>query len=205
MDKHGIEVIFWDFDGVILDSNKVRDQGFIEVLKEFPDHDVDQLLLFHKANGGLSRYVKFRYFFEKIRNEEVSQEIIMRYAEEFSIIMKRLLIDKKLLIQETIQYIDQNYNQYAMHIVSGSDQQELRFLCHELGIDHYFRSIQGSPTPKTDIIYTLIKSNDLNKKQCVLIGDSKNDYNAAIDNGIKFVAYNNKEIEMYSSFNFSFS
>ena len=32
----GIETIFWDFDGVIMDSMKVRDEGFEIVLKDYP-------------------------------------------------------------------------------------------------------------------------------------------------------------------------
>ena len=62
-----IRVIFWDFDGVILNSNKVRDKGFETVLSGFPKEEVDKLLKFHRQNGGLSRYVKFRYFFEEIK------------------------------------------------------------------------------------------------------------------------------------------
>ena len=62
-----MKIIFWDFDGVILNSNKVRDSGFEIVLKDFPKNQVELLLNYHRQNGGLSRYVKFRYFFEVIR------------------------------------------------------------------------------------------------------------------------------------------
>lgn len=58
-----IEIIFWDFDGVIMDSMKVRDEGFKIVLKDYPSDQVEKLMEFHRNNGGLSRYVKFRYFF----------------------------------------------------------------------------------------------------------------------------------------------
>jgi beta-phosphoglucomutase-like phosphatase (HAD superfamily) len=39
-----IKIIFWDFDGVILNSNEVRDNGFETVLKDFPTEQVEQLL-----------------------------------------------------------------------------------------------------------------------------------------------------------------
>lgn len=205
MDKSGIEVLFWDFDGVVIDSNKVRERGFIEVLSAFKKQEVDQLLTFHYANGGLSRYVKFRYFFEVIKKENISEDKILEYAGAFSAIMKKLLTDRGLLIEKTLQYIDRNYKKYKMFLVSGSDQEELRFLCRELGIAHYFKSILGSPTPKTEIVSHLINLNQFSKDKCIMIGDSKNDYDAAHANGIHFVAYNNPQIEMYTNFDFSFS
>ena len=76
---------------MLLNSNEVRDAGFIEVLQSFPKEQVAQLLDFHRANGGLSRYVKFRYFFEEIRNEKISDDALQDWANQFSIIMKKLL------------------------------------------------------------------------------------------------------------------
>ena len=79
-----IKAIFWDFDGVILNSNAIRDIGFEIVLKDFPEDQVNLLLKYHRANGGLSRYVKFRYFFEEIRNENITDEEIGELSENFS-------------------------------------------------------------------------------------------------------------------------
>ncbi len=81
---NSIETIFWDFDGVILNSNPVRDIGFKEVLKQYPVNEVNMLLDYHQENGGLSRYVKFRYFFEKIRRENIDEEQILVLANNFS-------------------------------------------------------------------------------------------------------------------------
>ena len=61
-----LKTIFWDFDGVILNSNNIRTKGFRKVLSLYPKTKVDELINFHIANGGLSRYFKFRYFYEEI-------------------------------------------------------------------------------------------------------------------------------------------
>ena len=68
------KVILWDFDGVLMNSNSVRDLGFEKVLAGYPVEEVKSLMKYHQANGGLSRYVKFRYFFEEIRKENVSDQ-----------------------------------------------------------------------------------------------------------------------------------
>lgn len=196
---HPIKVIFWDFDGVLMDSNAVRDVGFERVLSEFPKEQVDQLLAFHRANGGLSRYVKFRYFFEEIRKEPITDDEILIWAERFSLIMKELLVDPELLIEETLNFVKENQGKYIMHITSGSDQNELRFLCQSLGIDHLFTSIHGSPKPKKEWVKELIEMHGYKKEECVLIGDSYNDVEAAQYNSINFMAYNAPNLKTYTN------
>lgn len=192
------KVIFWDFDGVIMDSNEVRSQGFIEVLSEFPQNEVEQLLAFHRKNGGLSRYVKFRYFFEEIRGEIISKNQINEWAAQFSKKMKEMLVDESLLREETIMFINRFHKHHRMHIVSGSDGNELRYLCEALKIDNYFISIHGSPTAKKELVSTLILEHGYNKNDCLLIGDSINDFEAARANEIDFYGYNNPELRMYA-------
>jgi len=196
-----VKVIFWDFDGVIMNSNAVRDRGFEEVLKDFPKDQVDQLMAFHQENGGLSRYVKFRFFFEEIRGEAITDEKVNEWAQQFSKIMLELLIDKTLLIEETVRFIKSNYKDYNMHIVSGSDQTELRKICKGVEIDSYFKSIHGSPTPKNDLVRGILQKYNYVKDKCVLVGDSKNDYEAAEVNGIKFMGYGNKAILTKTNYN----
>lgn len=186
-----IKCVLWDFDGVILDSMHIRDLGFVKVLSEFPEAKVNELLKYHRINGGLSRYHKFRYFFEQILSESITEEDVNKYAESFSIIMRELLTDPSNLIQDTISFIAENFDKYEFHIVSGSDQQELRFLCDKLNLSRYFVSISGSPRVKKELVEKLIGELPYSREEMVLIGDSLNDYEAASINGIEFYAYNN--------------
>jgi phosphoglycolate phosphatase-like HAD superfamily hydrolase len=199
-----IKVILWDFDGVLMNSNAIRDQGFEQVLAEYPQSQVEELLCFHRRNGGLSRYVKFKYFFEEIRKENISDLQLQEWARKFSIIMMDLLIDPNLIIMETLTFVKSEFHKINMHIVSGSDQIELRHICSKLEIDSYFKSIHGSPTPKNKLVNQLIKGNNYNNDECVLIGDSINDYEAAVANRIKFIGYNNPTIESLSNSYISF-
>ncbi|MFT4848928.1 MAG: HAD superfamily hydrolase (TIGR01549 family) [Sediminicola sp.] len=195
-----IQTLLWDFDGVIMDSNAVRDRGFEEVLKEFPQTEVVALMAFHRDNGGLSRYVKFRHFFEDIRGEIITEAEVKTWAEKFSKIMMQLLINPDLLIQETLGFIQANAQKYKMHIVSGSDQTELRHICKSLDIAKYFNSIHGSPTPKNDLVAALLQEHRYDLKTCLLIGDSKNDYDAAKVNGIQFMGYGNEKIKVNTDY-----
>jgi phosphoglycolate phosphatase-like HAD superfamily hydrolase len=193
------KTIFWDFDGVILDSNSIRTSGFKEVLKNYPNNEVNALLKFHEDNGGLSRYLKFRYFFENIRNEAVSESKIKTLADNFSTILLPKLANKKLLIRQNIEYIQNNYENIQMFIVSGSDEKELTDLCELLSISIYFREIKGSPIEKKELVKELIYRNKIYRNTAVLIGDSINDFDAAQFNHISFMGFGNKFISNYSN------
>ena len=195
-----IKNIFWDFDGVLMNSNVVRDKGFELVLADYPKEQVQQLMDFHQSNGGLSRYVKFRYFFEEVRGEKITDEQVQVWADKFSKIMLANLINTDLLIKETNDFVKANVQNYKMHIVSGSDGNELRKICKGVGIAHYFKSIEGSPTTKKELVANVLTREVYRSEDCVLIGDSINDYEAAIANGIHFAGYNNPALEKYGHY-----
>lgn len=199
------KTVLWDFDGVILDSMKVRDWGFEQIFKSFNQELIDKLLIFHKKNGGLSRYVKIRYFYEKLLSKSISKEQVDEYAENFSFLMKMELIKPENLILDSLNYIKNNYEKYNFHIVSGSDQEELRFLCKELKISQYFKSIHGSPTPKNQLVSKLLENYEYDIDKTCLIGDSINDYEAALHNKIRFYNYNNLKISGLGTEIISFS
>lgn len=191
--------IIWDFDGVIMDSMPIRERGFVETLAGYPSSQVSKLVGYHRANGGLSRYAKFRYFFEEIRAEKVSEKRIQQCADLFSQIMLNHLIDPNLLIGETVDFIRANYKKYNFHIASGSDEKELRRICGELELTPYFISIKGSPIPKVELVRSIIEGSGYRLKETCLIGDSINDLEAAKANHIDFFGYNNPTLKQVSS------
>ena len=119
----------------------------------------------------------------------------MDLAIQFSEIMKEILTDTTLLILDSVEFIRENHSNCQLHIVSGSDGTELRYLCTNLNIAHFFNSISGSPTPKTELVKQLIDSKAIVGSEACLIGDSGNDFDAANANGIDFYGYNNPSLK----------
>jgi len=189
-----IKNILFDFDGVILDSMPIRDYGFKEIFKDFDDDLVNKLLEYHNQNGGLSRYVKIKYFYNKLLKQEISEEKITNYADNFSKIMKIELVDKRYLIADTLKFIKESYKKYNLHIVSGSDERELQYLCKELEIDSFFQSVNGSPTHKNILVENVLATNRYIESETILIGDSVNDYDAATENNLVFYGFNNPSL-----------
>jgi len=195
-----IKNILWDFDGVILDSMPIRDYGFRKIFDKYPKETVEELIKYHRLNGGLSRFHKIKYFYNTLLNKEISEEQIQNYAEQFTIVMKEQLINKKYLIEDSVDFIKTNYKHYNFHIVSGSEHHELNYLCEKLGLTEYFLSINGSPTPKNDLVKNLLEQEQYKKNETILIGDSANDYEAANINDIDFYGYNNEELKKFTTY-----
>jgi len=192
--------IIFDFDGVIIDSVPIRNFGFYEIFKKYPKKLVEQLVAYHIENLGLSRFVKIRYFFHTILKKDITKEEILEFSNLYSSIMLLHLNNKKLIIQDTLNFIQQNYQKYNFHIASGSEQNELRLLNDNLNLSFYFHSIHGSPIPKIELVKIILKENQYKDEETVLIGDSINDYDAAIQNNIRFFGYNNVKLKNLSSF-----
>ncbi len=193
--KQETKTILWDFDGVILDSMSVRDWGFRNIFKDYAEEQVSELITYHRINGGLSRYVKIRYFYEVLLGKSITEDKVLEYAQAFSVLMKQELTKPENLITDAVIFIKENFKNFNFHIVSGSDENELRFLCKELGIANYFISIHGSPTPKTKLVKKLLKQHNYDSGSTCLIGDSINDYEAATANNISFYGYNNLKLK----------
>ena len=190
-----IKNIIFDFDGVILDSVPIKTDGFRKLFQKFPSEIVDKLIEYHMQNGGISRYKKIKYFFNKLLNQYISENELQSYANRYSKITKEELTNPKYLIEDTVNFIKQNHKKYNMHVASGADEKDLKYICEKLNLTKYFLSIHGSPTIKSEIVKNILESNNYNKKETILIGDSINDYEAAKKNGIEFYGYNNNSLQ----------
>lgn len=193
-----IKQILFDFDGVIIDSMHVRDFGFRSILQGYETSLVERFIDYHRYNAGLSRYVKIRHFYEIMLGESITEEKVNELAEQFSQIMKDRLVTPDVLITETVDFIKNIYKKIPLHIVSGSDEVELNFLCQQLELDKYFITIEGSPTPKNDLVHGIMKKHMYDPSETILIGDSINDYEAAKKSDLFFVGFNNIDLQKVS-------
>jgi phosphoglycolate phosphatase-like HAD superfamily hydrolase len=205
MPEHRKRAYLFDFDGVILNSARIKEHGFAEMFADFNTALVGQFLAYHHANGGLSRFEKIRYFYEKIAQIPLPEGEVERRAQQFSEKMRMELKNPAYLIPDTIHFVQRLQGVAACHVVSAAEQHELRFLCQELGIAPLFNSIHGSPTPKRVLVSELLAGVPYTAQECVLIGDSLNDYHAAAENNVEFWGYNNPELRVVGRYVESFT
>lgn len=181
-----INLIVFDYDGVILNSNKIKTDAFRETLHDEDPVLVKQLLDYHRRNGGVSRYNKIKYFYHELKNDKNADDIINNKIELFGNI-----VEKKLLAAEFIPgikqfLIDCHERQIPCIVCSGGKEEEVRDISVSFSIDKYFQKIYGSPKTKTDILRIINEEYHLDKK-VIYFGDAKSDYSAAKEFNMKFV------------------
>ena len=196
-----IKTILWDFDGVIIDSMKIKGNGFIELFNGYNKKNLKLIEEYHYKNGGISRFDKIKYFYNNILKENISEKMIIKLADKFAVIIEKKLYDKNNLIQDTIDFIKNNQKKYNFHIVSGAEHIELNKLCINFELTEYFISIDGSPIKKDILIKNIMKKFEYLTEETILIGDSINDYNAAKKNDVVFYGYNNTNLKNHNYIN----
>ena len=178
--------IIFDFDGVLVESNEIRFNGFRKLFKDYPQDQIERLVSYAKANGGVSRYKKIEYFFNEIRQEPVSDEQVDHWAVQFSELVEQDIVEAKS-VEGSLEFLREYFNHFDFAIVSGSDQAELRRVCKKRKIDHFFKAILGSPAEKKDNIAALLSELNWSHDRSVYVGDSNNDLDSARANNLDFV------------------
>jgi len=179
------DVYIFDCDGVVFNSNELKNDAFRYVLSEYPEDIVNEFILYHKANGGVSRYVKFELFITEFLGIKLNNKLLDHFLSEFSrqcisLYDNAVIIDGIQSCLEKLYFCD-NF------IASGGDEEELKIVFERRDLAKYFKGILGSPKTKIECIQQIL---DKSKSHNVIfIGDSVIDYDAATYLGIDFVFF----------------
>jgi phosphoglycolate phosphatase-like HAD superfamily hydrolase len=184
-------VIVLDFDGVILESFDIKTDAFRELFSNYPDQ-VDEVVSYHKKNGGISRYVKFRYIYENILNLPPTDNDLNALADRFSeIVYQRILICP--FVNGALDFLKDFHNTMHIYIASGTPEDELRDIINKRGLSEYFSGIFGSPSTKPQIVRNIMHIENMLPSDIIYVGDAISDLNAAREVGVTFIGRNKTE------------
>ena len=183
--------IFFDCDGVILDSNKIKSISFYNTAAKYCQESAGKLLKYHQENGGISRYIKFKYFIEKLLplssspkyhyNSPSIDELLEEYAKQLA---DKLLVCK---IAKNLNLLRSKTKKSDWYVITGGDENEVKKLFMERNIERYFNmGIYGSPKTKEEILAGLMSSNQV-RYPAIFLGDSKYDFEVAKKYKLDFI------------------
>jgi len=181
------EAVFFDFDGVILDSVDVKTDAFAAMFREYGPDVEAEVVAYHLANGGISRYEKFRYYHEKLLHRKVTEEELAALGEKFSdMVLQGVLASP--YVGGAREILDDVVNEnIPAYIVTGTPQEEIEYIVDQKKLGPYFREVHGSPRKKTEIVKELLEKNSFRNENCLFIGDAMSDCMAAQDTGVVFL------------------
>ena len=184
-----IKNLIFDFDGVVLDSVKVKDNSFKKLAKKYKKNIRQKFYIYHKKNLGFSRENKFKYLFTKLLKKKYSTFDKKKINREFvQINYKEVCKCKFVLGVKKFLLSNKKLN---LFISSGTPEKELKLLCKERNISHIFVKILGSPKTKKKHISNLKVKYKVNSTNTLFFGDSTNDYSVAKQLKLNFVQVGN--------------
>lgn len=189
IDLSGYKLIIFDCDGVILNSNELKTAAFFNCAQFAGDDIATSFAKYHAENGGVSRYVKFKFFIKHFLNinpdSEHGQRLFVDLLHDYALRVKQAMLTCEMTT--ALDFLKLKTISASWAVASGSDQEELRSVFRERNIAHYFDSgIFGSPTTKLAIISGLL-ADKLNPSTVLVIGDSLLDYKVSSEMKTGFI------------------
>jgi HAD superfamily hydrolase (TIGR01549 family) len=178
------EIIFWDFDGVIKDSVKVKSEAFEELFSSYGQNFLKRVKKHHEVNGGLSRMEKIPIYLSWT-NETVSNKNIQKYCNKFSKLVKQSVIDSEW-IPGFLEFIAHHHSKKNV-LVTATPFEEIKEILHKLDIERFFYQVYGAPVKKNAAISETLTFLKTGPEHAIMIGDSESDFLAAKENRVLFV------------------
>ena len=177
----------FDFDGVLADSVNIKTWAFGELYKQYGEKVVNQVVSHHIANGGMSRFEKFKYYHKEFLNLELSEKAMNTLCQSFS-----NLVMKAVINSPEISGADKFLKHYCINnklsfVNSATPQNEIQEIVNQRKMDHFFTSIYGSPNSKLDNLMSIFSRYNITPDQTVFFGDAIADFNAAKEVGCEFI------------------
>jgi phosphoglycolate phosphatase-like HAD superfamily hydrolase len=177
--------VFWDFDGVIKESTDLKTRAFVRLFESFGADVADRVRAHHEANGGISRFDKLPLYL-RYAGEEPTAERIDDLSERFGTLVRQAVIDAPW-VPGAESYLRRNPRQQIFVVMSATPQAELTQIVESIGLTAAFSDVVGAPMTKSDAIRRTLARYAFKPAECVAIGDTTADRDAAGACGVPFV------------------
>ena len=187
-----IKNIFFDFDGVIAESVSAKTDAFAEMYLPYGKDIALKVIEYHKINGGVSRYEKFKYFHKEFLDEVIDKEKVNELANQFS----NIVLDKVIKSDEVLganYFIEKYHTKFKFWIITGTPTTEIELICEKRKLKKFFIGLHGSPKNKRYWTEYLIKQHNLKRDEIIFLGDATTDMDAANYSKTHFALRENEE------------
>lgn len=194
-----IKYIFFDFDGVLAESVNIKTEAFRSMYLQYGEEFAQKVVDHHTANGGVSRFEKFKIY----NGEWLGQEVTEQKSEELAQIFSDLVVDGVINSPEVTgagRFLE-TAEKYHKYIITGTPTVEIEPILKGRNMLHYFEGVYGSPEKKDYWVKKIMEEKNALPEECVFVGDALADYKAAISNNITFIFRETEEaIHLFQDF-----
>jgi phosphoglycolate phosphatase-like HAD superfamily hydrolase len=179
-----LKVIFLDFDGVIVESNKLKKESFLNLFKKY-EQKYQEILEYEHRCGPLSRYKKFKDIrtILNIKDETIEKVWSDKYQRDT---IENVI--KCSYVNGSIAFLDSMKNKkIPIMLLSNTPQNDLDLIVDSRGLNEYFLKSFGSPVVKSQKLKEYKDKFKLDKNELLFVGDNLTDMEAALVADVEFI------------------
>jgi len=178
--------VAFDFDGVVLESMEVKTRAFEALFAPEGPEAASAIVAHHKANGGISRFEKFRYAYREILKRPLGTREEKALGERFNALVEEAVAASEW-VSGAREFLEAHHERLPLFVASGAPQEELRRIVEKRGLTLFFRGIYGTPETKEQILMRIASGLRCGPEAIFMIGDALSDYEGARKTGTRFI------------------
>ncbi|MEM1156907.1 MAG: HAD hydrolase-like protein [Verrucomicrobiota bacterium] len=184
------QAVVFDFDGVLAESNQVKNRAFEQLAAEYGVH-AKKMLEYHRQHQHAPRIEKFYYYATELFGYELDSDLwrqsVDRLGEQFSSLVKSgvIAVPEVRGVRALLTFLKEAG--VYRYIASTTPHDELQEIVAERDLGSFFDGIYGNPPhSKRHVIKRVIQERELKPDDLLFIGDSMADYDAASAEAVPF-------------------
>lgn len=179
------KLILLDFDGVIVESVRIKDEAFEKLYQNYPQK-LSQIMSYHLSHNATIRFIKFRYIAENILNEPYNTQKEIELSQQFSDLVFDRIVECPF-VKGAIEFLDCFFLKVPLYLISISPEDELHKVLKLRDLIKYFKRVYSNPSTKSQVFRKILADEGLDALDVLYIGDSNEDFQAAEKVGIHFI------------------
>ena len=180
-----VKSLFFDFDGVIVESAGIKADAYKEVFKDESTH-LTEIIDFYKAHHGLSRYKMFDLVYQEILRRPLSADEKNCLGQSFSETVMTKVI-KCQPVKGSVDFLEHFSSVLPLFLLSATPTDELKHILRTRKLVSYFQEVHGSPIEKSEAARSIMKRYMLSPHEVTFIGDTFNDFHTALETDMNFI------------------
>lgn len=178
------KAIVLDFDGVIVESNDIKNNAFSEMFNGYPQYE--QIMSYHRSHNHVCRQDKFRHILGTLLKQNFTEADITEMADRFSGLTRRQIIDCPA-VEGAEDFLTHFSKQFPLYVASATPADELKAIVEARGLARHFKTLYGAPMDKAAMFQDILQNERISPKELLFIGDSKEDHDVAARLGLGFI------------------
>ncbi len=182
-----VRVVVCDFDGVVVDSNRLKHEMFFRLFPAEEGPVVERVLA--EAREETRVEIIRRILSAAGGRVDPEQVAALAAAYDREVTASIRAIGPRPGVRETLAGLARRYE---VSLNSTTPEVSLRRTVADLGLEGLFRQVRGAPASKPDNLASIMAAAEAAGDEVVVIGDGESDLTSARAHGCRFVGIPNE-------------